>query len=301
MRASDRFAFLVCASLAVLGQTPQPTALREFEVASIRPSNPNTAIPYGSGVPVPGLQHRRFTYSGTLFATILGAYDVKGCGPFRVTCALLLGGATWIRKDRFDIQGKAPENSPDYTFAQLMDGQAPQLQSMLQALLTERFSLKVHREQRVLAVYALTVARKGPTLKPTAGETWKLPDGTTVKKQGMSFTVPRKPDGEFDERKRQMIVQDGSIQELANDLSNFLDRPVVNRTGIEGRFDITLEYEPDAVTGPGEEPTSGAPFGGFFGSSFFAALQDQLGLKMEATKAMVEVLVIDHAEQPSRN
>jgi hypothetical protein len=92
MRASAKFAFFVGASIAALGQTPQPTAPREFEVASIRPSNPSTAIPFGGGVPVPGLQHRRFTYSGTLFATILSAYDVKGCGPFRVTCALLLGG-----------------------------------------------------------------------------------------------------------------------------------------------------------------------------------------------------------------
>jgi uncharacterized protein (TIGR03435 family) len=135
-----------------------------------------------------------------------------------------------------------------------MDGHAPQLQSMLQAMLTERFSLKVHREQRVLAVYALTVAKKGPKLKPTAGETWKLPDGTTVKKSGLSFTVPRKSDGEFDERKRQMIVQGGSIQELANELSNFLDRPVVNRTGIEGRFDIALEYEPDPASAPSFHP-----------------------------------------------
>jgi uncharacterized protein (TIGR03435 family) len=101
-----------------------------------------------------------------------------------------------------------------------MPGPLPQrIRRMLSGAPAERFGLKVHREQKELSIYALTVAKKGPKLKPAAGEMDKLPDGTTLKKRTLMFTVPRKPDGKFDERKRQIIVRNESIQGLANTLS----------------------------------------------------------------------------------
>ncbi len=134
MRALGMLAFLAGASVAVSGQAPPPAAGPQFEVISARLGNPNTAVP---PVPIPRLDHRRLAFSGTLFAMVLAAYDVNGCGPFRISCRLLSGGPAWIQKDRFDIQAKAPENSPDYTLSQLLDGQAPQFQLMLRALLAE--------------------------------------------------------------------------------------------------------------------------------------------------------------------
>ena len=78
---------------------------------------------------------------------------------------LISGGPDWLTKDRFDIQAKMPDGSPDYTFLQFLRGQAPQLELMLQAMLTERFNLKLHRETKQLPVYALTVVKKGSKLK----------------------------------------------------------------------------------------------------------------------------------------
>ncbi len=94
-------------------------------------------------------------------------------------------------------------------------------------------------------------------------------------------------------------MRNGSIKELASTLSNLLDRPVVNRTGIEGEFDITMEYDLDTADAPGAQISPGTS--AMFGSSFFAALQDQLGLRLESTKAVLDVLVIDHADKPSAN
>jgi len=96
-----------------------------------------------------------------------------------------------------------------------------------------------------------------------------------------------------------MIMRDRSMQEFADALSNAMDRPVLNRTGLQGEFDITIDYEREPDTSDSADVAS--RLGDLFGPSFVAALQGQLGLKLEATKAPVEVLVIDHAEQPSPN
>ena len=163
---------------------------------------------------------------------------------------------------------------------------------MLQSLLTDRFGLKVHKETKQLPVYVLTVGKKGPKLKAGAGEMIQRKDGSVVKNRTLGITFAREPNGEYSQTRMQMIVRNRTIQELANTLSNLLDRPLLNRTGLDGEFDFMIEYERDPNV---------AGVLGSIGPGLFTAFQEQLGLKFESTKAPVDIVVIDHAEKPSEN
>jgi bla regulator protein BlaR1 len=284
---------------------PGPT----FEVATVKPITPNAGPGggrgkggggRGGGAP-PGLSHGRFSFSSSLAGLILKAYGVNGCGLLGENdCPMLTGGPIWLRKDYFDIQAKMPDNSPDYNLMQFFDGEAPQLQLMLQALLAERFNLKLHRETKELPVYVLTIGKRGAKLNDAAeAKLIQLPDGSTVRDRSMLWTAARQPNGEVEAGILRMIMRDRSMQEFADALSNVMDRPVLNRTGLQGEFDISIDYEREPDTSDSADNAS--RIARDFGPSFVAALQEQLGLKLEATKAPVEVLVIDHAEQPSPN
>src|SRR5215471_6367564 len=150
---------------------------------------------------------------------------------------------------------------------------------MLQTLLAERFSLKIHREKRQLQLYALTVGKKGPKLK-------KVPDGET--KLGPIFRLVLQANGETT---IEMTVKNKSMQEVADVFSQLFNRPVLDRTGLKGKFDLTMEYE-------GKADQAG-PFTELTGPRLFTAFQEQAGLKLEPTKGSLEVIVIDHAERPS--
>ncbi len=139
-----------------------------------------------------------------------------------------------------------------------------EIRGMLQALLAERFKLVVHRETKEIPAYSLVLAKSGSKLKVAA------PD----RKSGLADTVG--PNGE-----RQTVVEASPLRILVNMLANTLGSPVVDKTGLDGIYDYTFEW-PDA------------------GSSLFASV-DQLGLKLEAKKVPVEVLVMERAEQPSAN
>jgi uncharacterized protein (TIGR03435 family) len=271
----------------------------QFEVAAVKPSSESGGGGFktkdgGGGGLRPALDHQRFNYTDTLSGLIIRAYSVKGCPPI-ADCTRILGGPDWLKKDRFSIQAKMPDGTPGYTFDQFLEGQASQLQLMLQALLAERFNLKLHRETKQLPVYAMTVGKRGPKLRDAAEpEIIKFPDGSLRKNRSLLWTPALEPNGERSDRNVQMIVRDRSLQDLADTLSMFMGRPVLNRTGLQGTFDITMEYEkdPDAANGPGAALT---------GPAMFTAFREQLGIKFEATRGPVEILVIDHAEKPSEN
>jgi uncharacterized protein (TIGR03435 family) len=162
-----------------------------------------------------------------------------------------------------------------------MTGQATQLQLMLQALLADRFHLKVHREKKQLSVYALTIAKNGPKLKRAEeGEAEVGPIFHPVTQQNGDLNI-------------EMIVKNRSLQEVADTFTAILNHPVIDRTGLQGKFDFTMEYEAN-VDQPG-------PFTELTGAGLSTAFQEQAGLKLEATKAAVDVLVIDHAERPTEN
>jgi uncharacterized protein (TIGR03435 family) len=148
--------------------------------------------------------------------------------------------------------------------AESADATRDEIRSMLQTLLAERFRLVVHRETKEIAAYALVVAKSGSKLKVAA------PDRKSA------FANTRGPNGE-----QRTVLTASPLRVLVNMLANTLGSPVVDKTGLDGIYDYTFEW-PDA------------------GSSLFASL-DQLGLKLEAKKEPVEVLVMDRAERPTAN
>jgi len=207
------------------------------------------------------------------------------------------GGAAWINSDRYQIVAKA-DGTP---------GQEAMSGPMLRALLEDRFKMKVHRETREVPVYALTVAKGGPKLQPfqegscavldlsegrpafDPGERPPLYCGISLtKRAGLNVTWD---------------MRGGSLEDLSKALGSDLDRIVMDKAGIRGRFDFHLEFAPDDAT-PGLKtwlaaaPTSSDPSGG---PSIFTAIQQQLGLKLESARGPREFLVIDNVEKPSEN
>ncbi len=272
-----------------------------FEVVSVRPTarseaggDPGGGRSGGGGgggyrnLP-PQLEHGRFNATSDVFAIIAKAYGIQSCGLLgEITdCALISGAPDWVKKDRFDIQAKSPDDTFNYTVGEFLEGETPQLRPMLQALLADRFHLKVHREQRQIPVYALTVGKSGPKFKQAAGEMVQLKDGSFVKNRS-AFFQDATPDG----ANVRLIVKNRTLREVFETLSNMIDRPVLDRTGLTGEFDFTIEYEKE---------TDSPGLSTYVGPSFFRALQEQLGLKLEAAKGPVDVLVIDHVEKPSEN
>jgi uncharacterized protein (TIGR03435 family) len=273
---------------AILNPSPV-RAQTKFEVASVKPGDRRASgtgaakSDEGSG-PSPGfeIEPKRFVATNTnLFTLVVKAYGLISCRPMmRDTCILLSGGPDWIRRDGFDIAATMPADSPDYNLMQFQNGQAPELQRMLQALLADRFRLKVHRENKQLPVFALTVANKGPKFKKAEESERSL----------VAFGPPVQVNGQDMVK---LMVQNGSIQQLTGLLSIFMDSPVLNQTGLTGKYDFTLVYE--------SNPDAPGPMSAATGPALFAAFQEQAGLKLEATKGAVEVLVIDHVQKPSAN
>jgi len=173
------------------------------------------------------------------------------------------GGPSWIESELYDIVAKT--ENPDATKEQVM--------AMMQTLLADRFKLVVHHETRELPVYSLVIAKNGPKFKEAADD--EAPSA--------NFGI-----GQWTVRKRNLVL-------LVNTLANMLDNPVQDKTGLTKFYDYGLNLSPqrNELTGSADASDS-AP-------SIFAALEDQLGLKLEAKRGPAEVLVIDHAEHATEN
>jgi uncharacterized protein (TIGR03435 family) len=184
------------------------------------------------------------------------------------------GGPGWMRSAKFDVEAKS-DSALDARLRGLDSASArEQKQHMLQALLADRFALKVHKETRELPIYALVVAKGGPRFQPS-----KI-NGTTINNGNANITV---------------TGSDHTVALLAEQLSRTLGRVVVDKTGLDGRYELTLKWATDEAA-PG---TGGA--GADSGPSIFTAIQEQLGLKLESGKGPVPILVVDHLEKPSEN
>lgn len=213
----------------------------------------------------------------------------------------IIGGPDWIGTARYDIEAKADGNA---TF--------PQIMLMLQSLLEDRFKLKVHRETRQLPVYELTVTKGGNKLKqPTPGGCAAAEINSVPLPPPPPGTVAPPPCGRvfmgMFNGKASLEGGNVSVSELVRVLSNVMGRPVIDKTGISGNFDIHLPFAPDSsLEGL---PGAGAPGGPALpvaadpsaGATIFTAIQEELGLKLESTKGPVEVIVIDGAERPTEN
>jgi uncharacterized protein (TIGR03435 family) len=249
----------------------QPSAPPRFEVASVRL---NTS---SDGLVMIQTQKGRFIARGfTLSALIRNAYRVQ---EFQI-----VGGPDWINTERFDVEATFPDDS---------GAQAARTDLMLRALLAERFRLAVHNERRDRPVFALVFARAdrkpGPELQKSTTDcaTAKGPDacGSTVAPGFMRL------------RGRTMAQFAESLSQLTNTGSS-LNRMIVDRTGLEGTHNLTLQFTPDnipPVSIPGIPPIDPN------GPSIFTALQEQLGLKLDSSTGMVDVVIVDSAARPTPN
>ena len=205
----------------------------------------------------------------TLKMLVMFAYGVAG---YQISAA-----PNWLGVDRWDLEAKTDG----------VQGRLPlaQSQALLRQLLEDRFQLKTRRETRKIEVYALRVAKSGLKLKSHSGDT--AGSNTSFGFGSASFT-------------------DSSLPGLAGQLTLYLDRPVLDRTGIQGRWDFTLQWTPAPNESspqamglpPRAEPPRPADSNG---PSIFTALREQLGLKLESTKGPVDILVIEHVERASEN
>ncbi|MGO8817156.1 MAG: TIGR03435 family protein [Terriglobia bacterium] len=279
------------------GQSPTPAAApaTSFEVASIKPNH--------SGDMRIGImfQPGRFTTTGATAKQLIAlAYDVR---DFQVT-----GGPSWIGSDKFDIDAKEPDGFSDELAKLPPDQRRGKMGLLIQSLLADRFGLKVSHATKDLPVYALVVAKGGPKLQAAKADDtnpngMKGPDGHPLRHGNFMRLGLGELEG-----------QSVPVTFLAQELARQLGRNVLDQTGLKGSYDFTLKWAPDPSSmammqgppgggpppGAGPAPDSGSPPDAS-GPSIFTAVQEQLGLKLESTKGPVDILIIDHVQQPSEN
>jgi len=216
----------------------------------------------------------------------------------------LVGGPKWMDTDRFDVVAKAPGDPQPGP-----SGPPPQMFLMIQSLLAERFHLRVHYETRDMPIYALMLARSdgklGPRITPSATDC----AARMAEMRARGGPPPPPAPGERPPCGARMFpgnVSAGAMTmtQIVNGLARTpgLNRTVVDRTGLTGSYDFDLTYTPDQMPqGRGDPPPGAPPFPAVDpnGPSLFTALQEQLGLKLEPTRAPVNVLVIDNVEPPT--
>lgn len=273
------------AASAVFAQGPatRPTEPVAFEVASVKPLGPVSGFAggmRGCDGGFPKVEGNRSVVTTTPFALITWAYGynkVWGCA-FTSSGDLITGGPSWVRSERYEIQALAPDGAHAYTFDEFMKGDALGLEKMLQSLLADRFKMVVHHVTKEVPGYALVVGKGGPKLnpsglKPSAADDKPMMGGRRTDKSSQTITA------------RKMEMRD-----LAFLLVMTTNRPVIDRTGLTGQFNFDLNFAPlDSDT-----TDSSAP-------SLFTAIQEQLGLRLDTTKAPLDGLVIDSIERPGAN
>jgi uncharacterized protein (TIGR03435 family) len=191
-------------------------------------------------------------------------------------------GPDWINSTRYVIQSKPPDSIRDAMQTMTAEERSKEDELMRQSLLADRFQLKAHFETREIPVYELLVAKGGPKLKENQDKS-----NARIRSGGSGI-----------------LATAVSIHNLTDALESAADvggRLIVDKTGLAGRYDISLKWTPlQAVAASGGEGAS-TPASGGEGVSFFTAIEEQLGLKLVPAKAPGQVLVIDHIERPSEN
>jgi uncharacterized protein (TIGR03435 family) len=259
--------------VAAIGASAQSPAARPkfdgFEVATIKPTPPD----WTGGRFIRMTSTHQFVARNHALKTLIAA-------AYNLSPQAISGGPAWIDSDHFDILAKTPGEVRPYLDEQM---------SMLRKLLAERFNLAFHREPKELPIYALTVAKNGSKLKESTVSPDASPEGPPPLVFVVSPQLVRLPG------------RHATTAELASVMQRAaLDRPVVDKTRISGTYDFDLEWTPDesqfgGVLGrPPSNDASAKP-------GLFAAIQQQLGLRLEATRGPVDVLVIDKAARPSEN
>jgi uncharacterized protein (TIGR03435 family) len=284
------FTLVLLAAITAMPAAPQTPAQKPaFEVASIKPSDPDQHS--GSIMIQPG---GRLAITGIpLRELVKFAYGLQ---DFQ-----LEGGPAWARTDFWNIEARAEEPPPTIP----PNPNQPNMPALrLRSLLEDRFQLRAHRESRDVPVYELTISRRGSKMKLSADQTPARPP-----EPGEPQPLPVKPSGPMD--RFSLRVGRGSLEAVAMDisrivqaLSSILGRTVVDKTGLRGLYDVKLQWTPEggAVPAPGPVgPVAPDVPVDREGPTIFTAIQEQLGLNLESAKAPVEVLVIDSVQRPSEN
>jgi len=227
-----------------------------FEVASIKPHSGPLRRIFGYSASGPLVRFEGYP----LIGLVMEAYNMKN---YQISFA---SSAPHSEQIYYDVIAKAPgENAP---------GRA-EVRLMLRSLLKDRFNLRSHREMKQISVYALVVDRNGPKFKSSASD------------------APPVGNHRLNGRNQTMALKGAAMDALATNIGNYVsDRPVIDRTGLLGNYDIDFEATPDFISSRGPEPGD---------ISVFTAVREQLGLKLQPERAQVELLVIDHLESPSPN
>jgi uncharacterized protein (TIGR03435 family) len=255
---------LLCFSIAH-AQSSRP----QFEVASVKASVPGRATVDSGGV---GFVHAASGLSGknvSVKEMIETAYHLQ---DFQIS-----GGPNWVDSsmmvtdNRYNVEARAAR-----------DATRDEMNQMLQALLADRFRLAFHREAKEMPIYDLVLAKSGPKLKPSEA---KNASDSRIRGGG-----------------GHMNFEASSLAELIEWLSGAAGhRIILNKTGLTGRFNFTLDYTPETFRGgKAPDPTAEGTIDPN-GISIFTALQEQLGLKLESARGPVEVLVIDSVQKPTEN
>jgi bla regulator protein blaR1 len=242
-----------------------------FEAASIKPNNGTPMAGFSIvGKPFAGIMWKTDRFMATNFTLhklIQRAYDVQD--------DQMVGGPDWLNSEGYDIDAKVEKSVVDELQRLGPDQRALQSRRMLQALLADRFKLSLHGETKEVPVYALVIAGNGLKIqRAIPGDTYpngfKRPDGAPI--GAGDWSQP----GKF-------VGQGVPIAPLVQVLSeHYLHRTVLDKTGLTGNYDFTLQWTPDESQ-----------------AAIFRAIQEQLGLKLESQKDPMQILVIDHAEKPS--
>jgi uncharacterized protein (TIGR03435 family) len=277
-----------------------------FEVASVRPSpapGPNERVFFGPARGGPGTRDPgQITWTrAALRNIVMTAYDVQ---------TFQIAAPDWLSNERYDIAAKVPA------------GATPsQVGAMWQNLLKERFGLALHHELKEFSVDELTVAKGGSKLKQTdlepGAEPFTLPAGplkldkngapemngwgaiVTIFPGAKSFPNANGPTA-------RMAAKGLTMADLATRLGQQLRHPVIDKTGLAGRYDFTLEYTPDlsglpplppGTTAPPSPATPPADIVSDPGSTLASAVEKQLGLKLTSGKAKLDVIVVDRANK----
>jgi uncharacterized protein (TIGR03435 family) len=286
---------LISAVSTTLAWSQTPVARPQFELASIKRNTSCSGRRGGGGPPTPG---RLTMQCVTLQTLVANAYIVFADGVGMSSKSIdISGGPAWMLSDPYDVAAKAEDNAP---YAQMAG-------PMMRQLLEDRFGLQVHRAAKEAQVYLLSVGKGGPNLDST-----KEGSCITLDLKHPLIPTPGQPRPKIC-GSQSLSLKDGlvtmdslgiTMELLANDvqLTRALGRPIADKTGLNGQYDIHLQFAPEAPAAAASNEVN-APLNSPLvqsGPSIFEAFQ-RLGLKLEPGKGSVEVLVIDHVERPSEN
>jgi uncharacterized protein (TIGR03435 family) len=280
----------VVIAIPVFSQEPAGTR-PSFEVATVKPS---ATASNGTSIRVqPG--GRLTVTNATLKMLMAVAYKVR---DFQVS-----GGPGWTGTDRWNIEAKAEEGSVSELALSFDPAVSNPLMLMLQSLLQDRFQLKMHREAKEMPVYELAVAKGGPRIKLSA-------DQSPIVAPERGAPLPPRPQRGGPMPRGAMAMGRGSFEAHGVPIANFiqglsqqLGRPIIDKTGLKGFYDITLQWTPEFGVGlvkPGG-PDTDPPPADASGPSIFTAIQEQLGLRLDSAKGPVDVLIIDSVQKPVEN